>query len=260
MKKFRLLAWILALAVSCAEPAGAVAISTTPGTLNAVSQCVTSAPLTSINTGTNSIDVSVTGTFVGTLTAETPNGATMLVGVYSGGSQTAITGTGATLFQGFISPGSLATVSVCMTVYTSGSAVVTLRASGNAQPFNNYQNTNLQFSAGLSTPYGCDKSVRVSTSTAGLAQVVALSGTTTIRICGFSIMAAGATTFTLSGGTGTNCGTGNVTITGGYSLIAQTSVNAFSSSPIAFATAGQAVCINNSAAVAIAGFISYEQS
>jgi hypothetical protein len=73
-------------------------------------------------------------------------------------------------------------------------------------------------------------------------------------------MAGGTTNVQLEYGTGTACGTGKTALTGAYPLIAQTGVSYGSGVGAVMQTAASnALCINNSAAIAIAGIVTYGQ-
>lgn len=104
------------------------------------------------------------------------------------------------------------------------------------------------------------QSVAISTSSSGYTQLVALSGSTVIHVCGFNVMAGGTTNVSLAYGTGSSCGTGTTALTGAYPLIAQTGLAVGNGGATQMKTAaGNALCVNNSAAVAIAGFLTYVQ-
>jgi hypothetical protein len=84
----------------------------------------------------------------------------------------------------------------------------------------------------------------VSGSTTGTTavEIIALSGTTKIYVCGLSIVGVSGTTptFSLVYGTGTNCGTGQAVMLGAWTTAANT-VYHFAASP-AVVPAGQALC------------------
>lgn len=95
-------------------------------------------------------------------------------------------------------------------------------------------------------------------------QVIALSGSTKIRICSFDInpstITAGSTD--IVAGTGTNCGTGTATLTGAYTLPAAAVVDITPStlspsSPLT-APAGAAVCVR-AVTSTVNGFIVWAQ-
>ena len=121
-----------------------------------------------------------------------------------------------------------------------------------------------------SNPSNTKASAAINITTATTTQLVAISGTTTIYICGgsFSIApsATAAASAYISYGTGTNCGTGLTAITGAYGAGDLTTaapplmVNLLSSGVVAIAPAGKALCITTAGAtVNVQGIISYVQ-
>jgi hypothetical protein len=101
--------------------------------------------------------------------------------------------------------------------------------------------------------------VPVAMSTATTTQHVALSGSTLIYVTSVSLIANGTTNATFVYGTGTNCGTGTTSLTGAYKLTAQVGLTMAGGMPVFVVPAGQALCVTNSAAVAIDGHITYTQ-
>jgi hypothetical protein len=99
--------------------------------------------------------------------------------------------------------------------------------------------------------------VPISTSSSGLAQLVAGVAGKQIYITSWDVVLAAAGTFQLETGTGTNCGTGTAAVTGAYSFAANGGI--VKNSQLAPLTAGNALCINNGSAVAAAGEVSYAQ-
>lgn len=109
-------------------------------------------------------------------------------------------------------------------------------------------------------PMVCPNTVAINTAASGTVELVPLSGTTRIFVCSFSIQSAAATNVKFQYGTGTTCGTGTTDLTGPYVFTATpSSVNLGSGYGYIFKTQanGQALCLNNSAAVQVSGFISY---
>lgn len=91
----------------------------------------------------------------------------------------------------------------------------------------------------------------------GDTQILALSGTTSIRVCRISLTTSANTNIQFDYGTGTNCGTGTTHLTGVYSSVATLSEpenNAYWVLP-----AGKALCISQSASSTTGGTISYAQ-
>ena len=104
----------------------------------------------------------------------------------------------------------------------------------------------------------CDQSVPISVSTAADVQLVALSSGKQIHICAYNFLANGATNVTLEYGTGTNCATGKTSLTGAYPLTAQAGLSAGSGNgELAHSATSNALCINNSAAITVAGLVTY---
>jgi hypothetical protein len=103
-------------------------------------------------------------------------------------------------------------------------------------------------------------SVPISISTSATTQLVALSGSTQVRITSFDVVAGGTGTFQLVYGTGTNCGTSQNPLTGAYPLTAQAGIAKGSGiGTILKAPAGQAVCAVTVGAVQYSGSLSEQQ-
>lgn len=102
----------------------------------------------------------------------------------------------------------------------------------------------------------------VSVSASADAELVAISGSTVIYVCGFSLNAAAGTTpgFRLIYGTGAVCATGTVGVTGVYLQAVNGVVNYGIGSTIAKTIAGQALCIDVSGVGAdFRGIVTYVQ-
>src|SRR6185312_16908721 len=67
----------------------------------------------------------------------------------------------------------------------------------------------------------CNSHAFYDASTSGATQLVALSGATNIRVCGYTLFSGGTANVKLVSGTGTNCGTGTASLTPAYQLTAQ---------------------------------------
>lgn len=104
----------------------------------------------------------------------------------------------------------------------------------------------------------CTSRANITLSGSGSTQIVAASGATRIRVCHISISFASAVNFKLVEGTGANCATGPADITGLYNQIDSIALDFGSSSPLR-SSASQALCANQSAAVAAGGVIVYAQ-
>ncbi len=132
-------------------------------------------------------------------------------------------------------------------------------ATGSAVPaFAAYFATNS--SGNLAGVVGCDSSAQLTVSTATTTQIVALVAAKSIYICGFVINGAGATTAKLVYGTGTNCATGQVSLTPAFTLA--TGSNVTYGNGLGYVTktiAANALCLTNSAAVAANVLVSYTQ-
>lgn len=103
-------------------------------------------------------------------------------------------------------------------------------------------------------------SVPINVSTATTTQLVALSGSTLIRVTSFDVIAGGTGNITFVYGTGTNCGTGTTPLTGAYPLTAQAGIAKGSGlGPVLVVPAGNALCVTTSAAVQMSGSVSYTQ-
>lgn len=110
--------------------------------------------------------------------------------------------------------------------------------------------------------YYCDQSIPISNAAAATTQLIALSGTKKIRVCSFLMNGAGATTVKLQYGTGSNCGTGTTDLTGAMTLAAGTNIGAGAggtSAEILRTPNGQALCLVNSVAVQVSGFLTFQQ-
>jgi hypothetical protein len=115
-------------------------------------------------------------------------------------------------------------------------------------------------SGNLAGIVACDSSALLTVSTATTTQMVALVAAKSIYICSMTINGAGTTTGKLVSGTGTNCGTGQANLTPAFSLIAGSTISAGAGlGYVVKAASGAAVCVTNSAAVAVNVLVSYTQ-
>lgn len=111
----------------------------------------------------------------------------------------------------------------------------------------------------MTTPLD-NTSVPVNISTSTTTQLVALSGTTQVRVTSYDVMAGGTGTFQLVSGTGTACATGQQPLTGAYPLTAQAGIAKGSGiGTILKAPAGNAVCAVTVGAVQYSGSLSFQQ-
>lgn len=107
--------------------------------------------------------------------------------------------------------------------------------------------------------------VAISFQATSSAQLVAASGSTKIYVCSLSLIASVATVFSLTGGTGTNCGTpaaliGTTSATHGLSLAANGGLTLGNGAgTIAVTAASSEVCIVQSGAGDLVGNLTYVQ-
>ena len=105
----------------------------------------------------------------------------------------------------------------------------------------------------------------ISFQTTSSTQLIALSGSTKIYVCSLSLIASAATVFSLTGGTGTNCGTpaaliGTTVAAHGLSLAANGGLTyGNGGSTVAVTGAGSEVCIVQSGAGDLSGNLTYVQ-
>lgn len=103
----------------------------------------------------------------------------------------------------------------------------------------------------------CPLQAAVTLTAAGNTQIIALSGSTTIRICHLSLGAAAAEDIKVTTGTGANCGTGTADVTGFYRTATSLALD-FTTGPLKGA-AGGAICINQSGVINAGGVVVYAQ-
>lgn len=115
-------------------------------------------------------------------------------------------------------------------------------------------------SGNLAGLVGCDSSAQITVSTATTTQIVALVAAKSIYVCGFVINGAGATTAKLVYGTGTNCATGQVSLTPAFTLATGSTVAFGNGLGYVLKTiAANALCVTNSAAIAANVLVTYTQ-
>lgn len=104
------------------------------------------------------------------------------------------------------------------------------------------------------------QSASISISSATTTQLIALAANQAIFVTNFNFMAAGTLNVTMVYGTGTNCGTGQITLTGAYPLIAQAGISAgVGVGPVLVVPQGNALCIITSGSSQVSGSVSYVQ-
>lgn len=97
----------------------------------------------------------------------------------------------------------------------------------------------------------------ITLTTATTLQIIAASGSTSIKLCSITLATSGPSDVGLVYGTGSNCGTGTNAITGSNALPQLLGVAFDSQIPL---PASQAFCISSSAAVNIGGVVTYVQN
>lgn len=103
-------------------------------------------------------------------------------------------------------------------------------------------------------------SVNIADSTSGSVELVALSGSTVIYVCGYSLVSRGTVNAKFIRGTGTACATGSADKTGAMSLIANSGIAIPNGGGVQFkGNAGDAICINLSAGIEVDGILTYVQ-
>ena len=128
-----------------------------------------------------------------------------------------------------------------------------VQLSDGANPFGTP--TNPLYAAASPT---CTNKAVVSLTGAGATQVVALSGTTRIKVCHLSLSAESPVNVQVIEGTGVNCATGPANITGIYRSVLGMALD-FGISPLAGSSA-QALCISLGAVVNVGGVLTYAQN
>jgi len=108
------------------------------------------------------------------------------------------------------------------------------------------------------TPAYCNTSTNITLSAvSGENQIIALSGSTVIRICNISVGMSASGTVSITAGTGSNCGTSTVTLWGPYP--SNTTGFAQDFAGVLVAPAGDAVCLNFGSTVTAGGGVSFAQ-
>jgi hypothetical protein len=136
--------------------------------------------------------------------------------------------------------------------------VVGVAATGSNPSGNPVPQANLDGAGHVIIPNFCTLASAINlSSVSGENQIVALSGSTVIRICNIAVGMTAAATVSIDVGTGTNCGTGTATIWGPYPSNTTGFTEDFLG--ILVVPAGDAVCLNFGATVTAGGGISYVQ-
>ena len=152
-----------------------------------------------------------------------------------------------TFIQG---PSGLSTASVDGTLTDGSNGNGTLRVGAFPYDFNgtNWDRT-----------FTCTQSAVINVTAGATTQLVALSGSTVIRVCSYNVTASLAGTFTFVYGTGANCGTGTTALTGAMA-IATAGANGMSgmNGSLFRGAAANALCLT-AATGNMTGFVTYAQ-
>jgi hypothetical protein len=107
-------------------------------------------------------------------------------------------------------------------------------------------------------PFICPNAVAVSVATTTRTQIIALSGSTNIRVCKIFLTPASAVDISFQSGTDSNCGTGTAAVGGTFTAVTSLTLDHDPESALRFG-ASNAACITLGAAVAVTGTIMYAQ-
>ncbi len=156
-------------------------------------------------------------------------------------------------------PRHIAVLMIAVVLAAQGQVYVSAPSTGAAVPATAGL-TGTVSSGNLAGLIACDNSAVLSMSTATTTQAVALTAGKSIYICGFVINAGGTTTGRLVQGTGTNCGTGQGNLTPAFSLATGSTVaQGAGIGQVVKTSASSALCVTNSAAIALNVLITYTQ-
>ncbi len=159
--------------------------------------------------------------------------------------------------------GATGTGSPRVTIASDNSPVagMAVGATGSAVPANAHYMGAASGATGLLTgTIACDQTAIYDASTSGSTELVAISGSKVIYVCGYSIMAGGTVNVKLITGTGTACATGSSNKTPAYQLTAQAGISDGSTYFRGLKTAaGGALCINASSGVAAQAIVYFAQ-
>jgi hypothetical protein len=156
-----------------------------------------------------------------------------------------------------MTPRFIAILIVVVALAAQGQVYVSAPATGATAP-TSANLTAVVSSGNLTGLIACDSSALLSMTTATTTQAIALQAGKSIYVCGFVINAGGTTTAKLVHGTGTNCATGIADLTPPFSLINGASVPFGNGVGRVLKTnSGSALCVTNSAAIAVRVLISY---
>lgn len=117
---------------------------------------------------------------------------------------------------------------------------------------------NLNGAGNVIIPNYCTDTAAINlSSVTGENQIIAASGSTVIRLCNIAVGMTGASTVSITAGTGTNCGTSTTTLWGPYPSNTTAFTQDLAGSILVLA--GDAVCLNFGSTVTAGGGVSYSQ-
>jgi hypothetical protein len=152
-----------------------------------------------------------------------------------------------TFIQG---PSGTTTVAVDGTVTDGVSGAGTLRVGSFPYAFNN---------STWDRAFTCSNSAVIDVTGGATDQLVALSGSTVIRVCSYNVTASASATFTFQYGTGVTCGTGTTALTGVMQIAANASNGMSGMNGSLFrGAAANALCLAATGGN-ITGFVTYAQ-
>lgn len=109
-------------------------------------------------------------------------------------------------------------------------------------------------------PNVAKSSVSVNIASATTTQIVAISGTTTVYVCGWVFTAAGTNpTYQFEYGTGASCGSGTTVLTGTFLPVVSSVNSVFGAGTIIKGAAANAVCIVSGGTPSIQGAVTFVQ-
>lgn len=104
---------------------------------------------------------------------------------------------------------------------------------------------------------GCTLQAPITLSGSGNTRIINAGGTGTVRICEISFSTTAAEDIQITEGTGTNCGTGTLNVTGLYKSVQSMVLDPQVTAPITAQVVGDDICLNQSAAQALGGLVIY---
>jgi hypothetical protein len=123
------------------------------------------------------------------------------------------------------------------------------------------QSTNREFAfrfngATWDRDFICTNRAAFNLSASGNTEIVALTASTTIRICHVSFTTVAPEDIKFTQGTGTNCGTGTADLSGLYKQVTGLALD-FTPTAALRSASGSAICVNQSVAQALGGIVVY---